>query len=97
MSDLMTFIGGAAVGTLVTYMAKNEHTRKTVERFIDGVGVTFTDFLHRMTPDRKEQTASSDVEPEGETMGKAEPVKKATRGGRGTKAKKAATDGKPVH
>lgn len=97
MSDLMSFIGGAAVGTLVTYLAKNEDARKTVEHFIDGVGVAFTDFLHRMTPGTAEQTAGSEIEPDNKTGEKAEPVRKTTRPGRVAKAKKVVTQEKPVH
>ena len=97
MSDLMTFIGGAAVGTLVTYLAKNEDARKTVERFIDGVGVAFTDFLRRMTPGSAGQTASSEIEPDSETVEKAEPVRKTTRAKRVAKAKKVVPEEKSVH
>mgnify|MGYP001816430806 CR=1 FL=1 len=57
MSDLLTFIGGAAVGTLVTYLAKNPEARKTAERFIDGMGEAFTGFLQRMTPGAENRQA----------------------------------------
>jgi hypothetical protein len=97
MSDLMTFIGGAAVGTLVTYLAKNEDARKKVEHFIDGVGEAFTDFLHRMTPGAGEKTAGSAHEPDNETVEKAAPVRKTTRPRRAAKAKKVMTEGKSVH
>ena len=97
MSDLMTFIGGAAVGTLVTYLTKNEAARKKVERFVDGVGESFTDFLHRMTPGSTEQTAGAENDPENETMEKAAPARKTTRPKRVTKAKKVKPEEKSVH
>lgn len=97
MSDLMTFVAGAAVGTLVTYLAKNDEARKTAERFIDGMGASFTDLLHRLTPERTDQAVSADEEPESETVEKTTPPRKSTRGGRVAKAKKPGTEGKPVH
>ncbi|MEN8167408.1 MAG: hypothetical protein ABFR65_08035 [Pseudomonadota bacterium] len=97
MSDLMTFIGGAAVGTLVTYLAKNEEARKKVEHFIDGMGEAFTDFLHRMTPGAAEKTAGPENEPESETVEKAAPVRKAARPRRKAKAKKVVTEEKSIH
>lgn len=97
MSDLMTFIGGAAVGTLVTYLAKNEDARKTAERFIDGMGLAFTDFLHRMTPDRVKQNAESEFEPESKATEKPAAARKPIRGRKAAKAKKAGSAEKPVH
>jgi hypothetical protein len=92
MSDLMTFIGGAAVGTLVTYLAKNEEARKTTERFIDGLGTSFTDFLHRITPQRTVQSKGAGVEADSEA--KPEPT---MQGGKADKKRTPAGTGKSVH
>ncbi len=97
MSDLMSFIGGAAVGTLVTYLSKNEEARKKVEHFIDGMGEAFTDFLHRMTPGAGEKTAGSAQEPDKETVEKAAPVRKPPRPRRAAKAKKVMPEEKSIH
>lgn len=97
MSDLMTFIGGAAVGTLVTYLAKNEEARKTVDRFIDGMGKSFTDFLHRMTPNVAEKTVNAEAETAQATVEEAAPAKKTTRPRRRAKVKKAVAEENPIH
>ena len=50
---LATLFTGAAVGALVTYIAKDEHARKTAEGFIDATGQAFVALLGRITPERK--------------------------------------------
>jgi len=97
MSDLMTFIGGAAVGTLVTYLTKNEDARKSVEHFIDGMGQAFTDFLGRVTPDASKQPSSSGVEPPRKPANKARPARKPGQRGSTAKAKKTTTGRASVH
>jgi hypothetical protein len=97
MSDVLTFIGGAAVGTLVTYLAKNEEARKTVDGFIDGVGKKFTDLLQRVTPGKEEPTVASEAEPITDTVAKPAPAKKVTRPRKTAKAKKVITEENPVH
>lgn len=49
---LATLVTGAAVGTLVIYVTKDEDARKTMERFIDGTGEAFMAFLRRITPEK---------------------------------------------
>ena len=97
MSDLMTFIGGAAVGTLVTYLVKNEEARKTVEDFIDGVGKGFTDLLHRATPNTEQEAEQAAAEPTAEAAEKTKPAKRATRPRRVSKAKKADAEETSIH
>jgi hypothetical protein len=97
MSDLITFIGGAAVGTLVTYLVKNEEARKTAEQFIDSVGTAFTDFLHRMTPDKARQSETTERAAAQESTEPPEPIKKATRARRAAKPKKTQGEEKPMH
>ena len=94
MSDLMTFIGGAAVGTLVTYLVKNEEARKTVEGFIDGVGKRFTDLVHRATPVTEKVAEQAEAEPAAE---KPKKTKRATRARRVSKAKTADAEEPPIH
>jgi hypothetical protein len=98
MSSLISFIGGAAVGTLVTYLAKNEEARKTVDRFIEGMGESFTGFLHRMTPTKAEKPVSAEAEPVQTIVEEAAPAKKKpTRPRRTAKAKKVTEAEKPLH
>jgi excinuclease UvrABC nuclease subunit len=97
MSDLLTFIGGAAVGTLVTYLVKNEEARNTVERFIDGVGKRFTDLVQRATPDTEHAAEQAAAEPAAEAAEKPKAAKRATRPRRVSKAKKADAGETPIH
>jgi hypothetical protein len=97
MSDLFTFIGGAAVGTLVTYLVKNEEARKTVDGFIDGVGKQFTDLLHRVTPGKPAEAEAVEAETVMQPEAKPEPVKKAARPRRTAKVKKVVAEENPVH
>jgi hypothetical protein len=97
MSDFMTFLGGAAVGTLVTYLAKNEEARKAVDGFVDGVGKRFTDVLRRVTPKTEEVAEEAEAEPVAETQAKPRPAKRVTRPRRVAKAKKEVAEGTPVH
>ena len=97
MSDFLTFMGGAAVGTLVTYLVKNDEARKAVDGFVDGVGKWFTNVLHRATPKTEEVVAEAEAEPVVETEPKPIPAKRATRPRRVTKAKKEVAQETPVH
>ena len=97
MSDLLTFIGGAAVGTLVTYLVKNEEARKAVEGFIDGVGKRFTDLLHGATPKTEEVVEQAEAEPVVEAAEKPKAAKGATRPRRVSKAKKVDAEEPPMH
>jgi hypothetical protein len=97
MSDLMTFIGGAAVGTLVTYLVKNEEARKAVDEFIDGVGKRFTDLVHRATPKTEEVVKQAESEPAAKAAEKPKAAKRATRPRRVSKAKKADAEDTPMH
>ena len=81
------------VGTLVTYLAKNEEARKTTERFVDGVGASFTDFLHRVTPERASKPTEADAEPERTVAEKPKPAKAR----RAARPKPSETAEKPVH
>jgi len=94
MSDLLTFIGGAAVGTLVTYLVKNEQARKTVDGFIDGAGKRFTDLLQRATPETAGQAAP---EPATQATEKPKTAKRAARPSRAAKAKKPHAEEPPIH
>jgi hypothetical protein len=95
MSDLMTFIGGAAVGTLVTYIAKNKEARQTVENFVDGVGAAFTETLHRLTPEKEEQTVAPKTKQKVEKDERAKTARKTRR--QTAKAKKVTTEEMPIH
>jgi hypothetical protein len=97
MSDLMTFIGGAAVGTLVTYLVKNEEARKAVDGFIDGVGKRFTDLVQRTTPKTEEVAEQAEAEPVAEAEEKPKAAKRASRPRRVSKVKKADAGETPVH
>ncbi|MDJ0807994.1 MAG: hypothetical protein QNJ78_14325 [Gammaproteobacteria bacterium] len=97
MSTLMTFVGGALVGTLVTYLAKNEEARKTTERFVDAVGAAFTDYLHRVTPHSEKQEIEPDPEPPSDAPEKPTQARKQPRGSRSVKTKKTATTESSVH
>jgi hypothetical protein len=97
MSDLMTFIGGAAVGTLVTYLVKNEEARKAVEGFIDGLGKRFTDLVHRATPAREDEIEEAAAEPAEAAEQKPKATKRATRPRRVAKAKKSDAEETPIH
>ena len=97
MSDMLTFIGGAAVGTLVTYLAKNEEARKSVERFIDGMGTSFIDLIKRLTPHAEEQTQASEAEPMAETPDKATSTRNTARPRRTAKPKKPLSGESPIH
>ena len=91
MSDLMTFIGGAAVGALVTYVSKNEEARKAVEHFIDSTGDAFTAYVRRITPGRQE--AAEELSKEQA----AEPVKKTARSRKVPKAANKAAVENSIH
>ncbi|MGD8590314.1 MAG: hypothetical protein PVG22_15925 [Chromatiales bacterium] len=97
MSDLITFIGGAAVGTLVTYLVKNEEARKAVEGFIDGMGKRFTDLMHRATPNPGEAAEQAEAEPVAEAAAKPKAAKRATRPRRVSKAKKVDAEDTSIH
>jgi hypothetical protein len=97
MSDLLTFIGGAAVGTLVTYLVKNEQARKTVDGFIDGVGKRFTDLLQRATPETTETAGQAAPEPTVQATEKPKTAKRAARPSRAAKAKKPHAEETPIH
>lgn len=88
MSDFLTFIGGAAVGTFITYLTKNEEARKSVERFIDSAGQAFTDFLRRVTPVSSGQASDSTAGPERKTAKKGKPAGKPAQSRRTAKAQK---------
>jgi len=94
---MFTFIGGAAVGSLLTYMAKNKDTREAVENFIDGMGEVFTDLLRQITPDTKDQNTRQESDPEKEKMKKAKTVKKTTRSRHMANKKKETTAEKSLH
>ena len=88
MSDLMTFIGGAAVGAFVTYLTKNEDARKSVEHFVDSTGQAFTDFLGRVTPGSSELGSRSMPKPERKAEKKGGPARKPVHRKRTANAKK---------
>ena len=103
MSDLMTFIGGAAVGTLVTYLTKNEEARQTVERFIDSAGTNITAMLRKFIPGESEKLepkptkAKPKPRPRVKTAAKPAAARKPTTARRVPKAKKATAEGKAIH
>ena len=97
MSDFMTFIGGAAVGTLVTYLVKNEEARKAVDGFINGVGKRFTDLVHRATPKAEEVVEQAEAEPAAEAAEKPKAAKRSARPRRVSKVKKADAEETPIH
>jgi hypothetical protein len=94
---MLTFIGGAAVGTLVTYLAKNEEARKNVEKFIDGMGSSFIGLIKRLTPEHEEQTAASETETTAETPQRATPASKTARPRRAAKPKRPVSGESPIH
>ena len=103
MSDLMTFIGGAAVGTLVTYLTKNEEARHTVERFIDSAGTNITAMLRKLTPGESEKAepkpskAKPKPRPRAKTARKSAAARKPATTRRVPKAKKTIVEGKAIH
>jgi len=97
MSDVFTFIGGVAVGSLIARMAKNKKTRVAVEHFIDGMGQVFSDFLHQITPSVKDTNIIEDSESDNVKMKSAKTVKKTSRSGRVSKKKKDTSAKMPLH
>lgn len=97
MSDMLTFIGGAAVGSLITYLSKNEEARKSVEHFIDSMGSAFTDFVKRVTPGESKQAEASETETTAEVADKPPPAKRTTRPRKATKPKKPLSEESAIH
>jgi len=97
MSDMFTFIGGAAVGSLLTYMTKNKDSREAVENFIDGIADVFTNFLRQITPDTKDKNTRKETGAEKEKVKTTKTAKKTTGARRVTKKKKTVTSKKPLH
>jgi len=88
---MFTFIGGAAVGSLLTYMAKNQETSETVENFIDAMGRAFTDLLRRITPDTQDINTREEVCADKSKKDKTKTVKKTARTKRVAKKKSKST------
>jgi len=55
-------LAGAALGTLLTYITKDEELRKTVENFYDGCVDSFKSFLVRMTPEKGDTQLETSAE-----------------------------------